>query len=489
MFEKLLANLPYNPTLTKQLSFYARRMRREQAIRRTGMVFIVMAFMVQFFAFVSPPQPTTASSNNDMVPGGFSSKSQAVTACNSDVRQFKRVLANFGITCNDVSKTTMITFRSTDHNNQLFSFNWIPQGANNARTGKKTYETPYNLNGVAQTIYARKLSSFDSGAYSTYQVLAGKTASGVTFYIMLDCGNLTMIGLPPTVENCKYNNDLLATDPRCFEPCPVQGLQGIPKTSPQCVKPCPYNPSLKANDSRCFNPCPYNKNIPVGSSACFEPCPYNPSIPKANSACKPCEAATSSVNAVACIVQRKAASNQTQNIADANNTTANASDVIIYTLMAENKGKEKVKAFIVQENMSDVLDYADIIDLHGGTLDQNTGIVTWKAVDIAANSTLTQKITIRVKNPIPTNTSPTSDPMRYDYVMTNVYGNSITIRITPPPTVTVATTAQSLPETGPGSSIAIATAIVVVAGFFFARSRLLVDESMIAIQQTNAGNL
>src|SRR5689334_23252047 len=55
MFEKLLANLPYNPDVTRHLRFYARRLHHEEAVRTIGFVFIVLAFAVQALAIISPP--------------------------------------------------------------------------------------------------------------------------------------------------------------------------------------------------------------------------------------------------------------------------------------------------------------------------------------------------------------------------------------------------------------------------------------------------
>ena len=221
------------------------------------------------------------------------------------------------------------------------------------------------------------------------------------------------------------------------------------------------------------------------------PCPYNPHIIKSNSKCKPCKEALSTTNTLACVIQRKSAANITQKIDNADNTTAQANDTIIYTLYADNKGDGVVKKYIMQENISDVLDYADIVSLHGGTKN-NTGLVTWPAANIAANSTLTHRITVRVKNPIPAAAPTPGDPNHFDHIMTNVYGNAVNIKLpTPPgaPVVTVSQTAtQTLPKTGPGSSLVLAGAIVIVAGYFFARARLLVDESMIVLQETTSGD-
>ena len=62
MFRKLVSNLPFSPALVGQLGFYARRLSREQATRRLGLIFTLLALVVQSFALFSPPEPTYAAS-------------------------------------------------------------------------------------------------------------------------------------------------------------------------------------------------------------------------------------------------------------------------------------------------------------------------------------------------------------------------------------------------------------------------------------------
>src|ERR1700721_2691740 len=104
MFEKLLSALPFNPGTVQQLSFYARRLKAERSIRRVGVVFLVLAFFVQFFAFFSPPQATLADSPNDLINGGLGSPSEAAanayTYCVNNTEEYQQLLAYYGITCN-----------------------------------------------------------------------------------------------------------------------------------------------------------------------------------------------------------------------------------------------------------------------------------------------------------------------------------------------------------------------------------------------------
>lgn len=456
MFEKLLANLPYNPNLTKQISFYARRMRHEESIRRTGLVFIVLAFMVQFFAFMSPPAATTAYSSSDMINGGISSKADAVSACRQNVKNYGDALSNFGVRCSDIADSSITSVRSTDFNNQLFSMSWLPYGQTNPHSGKPTDETAYNLTAVAETMYARRLISADTIPFSTYQVLKGTNKDGHTFFIMFGCGNLMTVGTPNISVEYGVGH---VTTPAVghVEMCALDN--SIPKDSKRC-KPCKYDSSVLADSPKC----------------------------------KPCKGGGSN-DAQACIVEHKTAANRTQGIANADGTTAKPNDIIVYTLFAENTGKAAVKDFAMQENLSDVLDYATVTDLHGGKQSKRN-VITWPSEAIKPGSTLTHKISVRVQGTLSNSTPTATDPYHFDHVMTNVYGNAVNIKLpitTPgtlaPITSTTVSSSEALPNTGPGSGLVLAGSIVVVAGYFFARARLLVDESMILVQEATTGGL
>src|ERR1043165_5005513 len=65
MFRKLVSNLPYSAALVGQLGFYARRLRREEVTRRLGLIFTVLAMVVQSFALVQPPEAANAAGVRD----------------------------------------------------------------------------------------------------------------------------------------------------------------------------------------------------------------------------------------------------------------------------------------------------------------------------------------------------------------------------------------------------------------------------------------
>lgn len=471
MFEKLLSLLPYNPGLTHQMAFYSRRMREEAAIRRTGVIFLTLAFTIQFIAVLSPPQPTVANSSNDLINGGISSAADAKRHCSNNSRHFKEILNYYGISCKKVGSAETVQISSTAHEGKFYSMGWNPQGQTNDRTGRKTNETAVNIPGVGKKAYWRLLKSWDSpGTSSTYQALKIKNSEGKHFWILFNCGNLVTIGIPSPIP--PNDEDEPTPTPT---PTPVT-TQRAPEPTPA---PAPAPSPVAASTP---TPCPYNSSLPLGSPLCVKPCEYNPQLPQNSPECKPCDKSISSTDSLACISISKAASNDTQGLADANNTTAAANDVINYTLYAINRGKADLKDFVFAENMNDVLDYAVIVDLHGGTID-NEGQVTWPAETIAANSTASHKITVRVKDPIPQTPISSSDNMHFDLIMTNVYGNTINIKLPGSPPKQVEATAATLPNAGPGTTLLLAGLTMILAGYFYARSSLLAKESNLALRE------
>ena len=467
MFKKLLGNLPFNPSLIGQVAFYAKRLHQEEKIRRLGVIMVALSIFIQMFAVVSPPEPTLANSNNDMIDGGFHSREEAATHCTGNTDGFQVELAYFGIACEDVAVASTVTLRSNDYDRQLFSMGELYYN--------KAGQTPVSIDG--NTYWLRYLWSWDEGTESIYQALSGTTRYGLKFFILYDCGNLVFIGVPAPPEKCPYNPAILASNPKCFEPCPVSNKQHLPKTSPECFEPCPYNTSIPASSNQCFEPCPVSdkQTVPRLSPECFEPCPYNTSIPANSPSCKPCEEAQTREDKTACLEFKKVASNHTQNISNANGTTAKPGDTIVYTLTTRNRGKDRISQHIIKENVSDVLDYSDITDLNGGKLDSQQQVV-WPALDISPNETVTKTITVKVKDPLPQTPVSSSDPGHFDLTMTNFYGNSVEIKLPPSIIKTTEMVTRRLPNTGPGSTIAVSVSLAVIVSYFFARNRLIVKE-------------
>lgn len=451
MFEKLLATLPYNPGLAQQVAFYSRRMREESSIRRIGMIFIVLAFMVQFFAVINPPKPAHAAacSSNDLVYCGISSPHDAAVACHNNVRGYGAIMDYYGIPCGDLENPSVMHVQKISpnaYNGNLWSL------GNNSYGFPDEHSVPIN---PSNPVVWKHLT--DWNIPQPIQVIA-LNEHGNQYFVMFDCGNLISVGFPQ-----KY------TPP-------------APQTPPEKIGLSPAQPLTKPKPAPAPTPTPTPSPTPTPTPT---PCQYDSSITADNISCKPCQESTSTGDTASCIKIHKTASNITAGIADANGTTANPGDVITYTLYAKNDGKATVKDYIFDESMDDVLVYADVSDLHGGTIDADNK-VSWPPTFIDPGKTATVQITVKVKDPVPQTPVTNNDPGHYDLVMTNVYGNTVNIGVPGSPQKTVEAATASLPNTGPGTSMLVGAAVVIVAGYFYGRSRLLAKESVLALKENTA---
>lgn len=431
MFKKLLSNLPFNPSLINQVSFYMHRLRQETTIRRLSFIFIALTMIIQVVAIVSPAQPTLARAGNDILPGGASSQQDIVNHCIRNDYGFATILAHFAITCNNLSGGTVRSIRSIDYGGQLYSMGRLPYG--------KPGEVTVNVAG-AGNFYMRPLWSWDTNGASTYTALTGYSSFATPFFVLFDCGNIVIVGRP------------------------------APPPPPAPPAKCPLDNGILNSDVRCV------------------PCPYNSSIRKDNPSCKPCDKSQNSNDQLACLILSKSAVNITRNGQTADGTTAQGGDTIQYTLRVQNQGKATVKGFVIQDNLTDILEYSDITDMAGASLSSDK-IINWPAVDISANTTISRTFSVRIKNPVPQTPVSASNPGSFDLTMTNVYGNVINIKL--PPT-TVKTTEQvvgNLPNTGPGTSLIIGFGVTTVMAYFFARSRVMAKELAIVRNEYTAGGL
>ncbi len=221
---------------------------------------------------------------------------------------------------------------------------------------------------------------------------------------------------------------------------------------------CIYTPTLLSTDNDC-RPCPYNQNIWIKDDDC------SPTI-----------------------TQSKEARNVTQALANANGTTASPSDRIEYTIYTTNVGNVATTT-TVTENLQDVLEYADLSFTGGGIFDPVAKTLTWENVAVGGNATDTRTFAIQIKSTIAETPRAGNDPAAYDCVITNSYGNTISIAMQCPIIKTIETTVQQLPSTGPTENMLFAGGLFVIVTYFYARSRVMNKEIHLIRKEFNAGTL
>jgi len=178
----------------------------------------------------------------------------------------------------------------------------------------------------------------------------------------------------------------------------------------------------------------------------------------------------------------KEVSNLTQNLSgmEAVNSTVKPGDVIEYRLITTNSRDTEIKGFTVSDYVGDITEYANI-DLNflasqGGVYDKASKKIIWRDQTLAPATDTVKKFRITIKNPIPSTNKPSNVTTSFDCKISNEYGDEISMNVQCPMLKTV----ETLPNTGPGTAIGIAFVGTVFSGYFFARSRLLAKEILIA---------
>lgn len=126
------------------------------------------------------------------------------------------------------------------------------------------------------------------------------------------------------------------------------------------------------------------------------------------------------------IVKSKIAKNLTTG-AEGTSIQASVGDSVLYTLTTSNTGGS-ASLVTVSDDISDILEYADVISSSANSVVQN-GIISWPAANLDAGAIVTKTFTIKVKSPLPNN--PVSG-FHFDMKMFNLYGNSVTVEIKTP---------------------------------------------------------
>ncbi len=120
------------------------------------------------------------------------------------------------------------------------------------------------------------------------------------------------------------------------------------------------------------------------------------------------------------LILSKVAINNTKNV-DATAVAASKEDFITYTLRVTNTSNAAANNFVITDDLSKVLPYADIVDKGNGTLNGN--VISFPAQTIPAGGSVTVSFQVRVKFFLANNLS---------YTMVNTYGNTIVIKINTP---------------------------------------------------------
>lgn len=533
MFRKLVSNLSFSPALVGQLGFYAKRLRKEEATRRIGLIFTALALVVQSFAVFSPPESANAAGGNDIIYGGIRSRDDLLRVydANQDSaghKDIQQIYSYFGITRQDIANTTQTTFNSRDHNLSIRS------------VGRSTFAWQRDaiaIPGTSTTVYESLLYKFDSTPWtisngSQYPALIGKRAvDGQWFAIMMGCANPAYITIPPpppqpaaecvalTIAPINRTKFTLTTKATKINGASISKYTYTIKDGTGKVIHTQSSQNGNESDSITYESLKdgsFIVSVIVSTSVgektdpkCQktltvtpEPrCPLNPDIVQSNPDCKPCEDDETiwykDKDCRSIFELSKTVKNVTQLLNNANNSTVRPGDRLEYHLSVKNTGTT-TGTYTIEDNLNDVLEYTDLIDAGGGTLAkkdpftpvERINTITWPAVEIKPGATIEKIVSVQVKSTIPATPQGTSNPESYNCRMVNNFASSNTsIRIDCPTQKAVEQVISELPTTGPTENMIFGGVLLAVVTYFYLRARQVKKEIRLIRHDLNVGTL
>ncbi len=191
MFRKLVGNLSFSPALVGQLGFYAKRLRKEEVTRRMGLIFTALALVVQSFALFSPPESANAASSDSIVYQSLANKAELLrvydagrdSAGHTDIKQ---IYSHFGVTRQDIQNSSEGYVNTNDFGGKI------------KFTGRTNYGVSsrwaVKIPGTNSTIYT---GAWQDKPYKVKALVGKRAVDGKWFAIMLYCGNVLYVDMPP----------------------------------------------------------------------------------------------------------------------------------------------------------------------------------------------------------------------------------------------------------------------------------------------------
>ncbi len=519
MFRKIVSQLSFSPALVGQLSFYAKRLRKEQTTRRLGLVFVALALVVQSLVVFQAPEPANASNGNDFIQGGLGlgsnrSLNNFLGPYDRNERHLQDIFNYFGITRAEITSTSFGQFTVGDKKSY---------GYENRAGSTAINITDGNFQPVT-TIYGRPLTVWGNSPNDKAWAYIGHSSKIGWFAILQACGNLvtdvypTAPTPPPPPAKVEASKSAINT---------TQNVDATKKAAKANDK-VTYTVSVKNSggtattvdmkdnlvDVLSFSKLTntgggiYNDNLktltwpgvplPPGATVSKQyTVQLNPSLVTTRTDCKMANMFLDKVVTVpvgcttppAKIVVSKTAKNISQGNVDATTVTAKENDRITFTLTVENTGGT-TKEFTFEDSLSDVLEYAKLTDNGGGTFDETKKILSWPAVSLKPGAKEVRTFAVQILSTIPATPQGTSDPSSYDCKIENTFIDAyVVIPVTCAPPKVVEEIVTELPQTGPAENMLFAGIVFGIVVFFYYRSKQLGTEVRLIRRDINGGTI
>lgn len=519
MFRKIVSQLSFSPALVGQLGFYAKRLRKEEATRRLGLLFVALALVVQSLAVFQPPESANAASNNDFIYGGLGPKGSAsinnfLGPYDRNDRNLQDIMNYFGITRAEIAAASYGTFQVGT--NKSYGYE--------DRAGSKRIEITDASFTPVQTIYGRPMTIWGNSPSDRITGFIGNSSKIGWFAIVRECGNLVTTDYPPTptpppapanivasktavntTQNLQANRTVAKANDIITYTINAKNTGGTAKQvdlADNLTEVLSYS-SLSNRGGGTFNATTKvlswpSVNLQPGTSVSHSySVKMNSSLVTTKTDCtmrnnfidQTITVEVGCTTPPAKMTFTKKAVNVSQGGIDAEKTTAKEKDRITFTLTAANTGGT-AKDFTFEDNIGDTLEYAKLINNGGGTYNEKTRILSWPKISLQAGDTQVRTFTVQILDTIPATPTGISDPSSYDCKIENsFYESSVIFPVTCPTPKVIEQVVPELPQTGPRENMIFSALLLSIVVFFYLRSRQLGAEVRLIRRDLNGGTL
>ena len=176
-----------------------------------------------------------------------------------------------------------------------------------------------------------------------------------------------------------------------------------------------------------------------------------------------------------------------------NNTSHNLNDVkpntlLIYTIEAKNTSDKGVE-FYTSTYIGDLTEYADIVDISGGMLDDNKTTINWVRQDLEPDKNTTHTFTVRTKPNTPTTSQNPALPYSYDCNMDIIAPGAQTVRIDCPIIKKTELYLHKLPRLSANIIFFTTLTLLLLAVISYLRTHLYYEEIRLVRHGINKGTL
>lgn len=175
------------------IGFYAQRLRDEDVTRRTTVVFVVLAMVMQSLAVFSPPESANASSEQDIIRGGVSDLNDFLLRYDNNEQDVKDIYSTAGLTRSEIATAKEGTVSASDNMYVMSRFGQL------GPSGKEVSMAYQRSSGGMDVRYFSPMSSL-TGLNTKFKGWIGQSSALGWFAIIQSSGSLATKGLPTTID-------------------------------------------------------------------------------------------------------------------------------------------------------------------------------------------------------------------------------------------------------------------------------------------------